>query len=54
MRKRFAHSERASWRQRFIAIARQAEAMEAVAPRRPVAGLVRTRIRVRFAAIASH
>jgi hypothetical protein len=53
MKNRFPNLHRASWRQRFVAIARQAAA-EPAAPRRPVDGVLRSRIRVRFAAISSH
>ena len=53
MKNRFPNPHRATWRQRFVAIARQAAA-EPAPPRRPAAGALRARIRVRFAAIASH
>ena len=61
MKNRFPHAHRTGWRQRFLAIARQADpirrtlAPAADAPtRRPVDGLARTRIRVRFAALRTH
>jgi len=63
MKNRFPATARAQWRQRFVAIARQAEAMgrpslaaadPSLAPRRPAAATVRAAIRVRFAAITSH
>jgi hypothetical protein len=58
MKNRFPTAHRATWRSRFVAIARQAEAAgrPGVAeglPRRPVDGAQRTAIRVRFAAISS-
>jgi hypothetical protein len=62
MKNRFPFLHRTGWRQRFVAIARQADAvvrrpaalsMEA-APRRPVDGDQRAQVRVRFAAITSH
>lgn len=63
MKNRFPATARAQWRQRFVAIARQAEAMghpavaaaePPAAPRRPAPAMVRSAIRVRFAAITSH
>ena len=63
MKNRFPATARAQWRQRFVAIARQAEAMgreamaaqePSTAPRRPAAATARAAIRVRFAAISSH
>ena len=60
MKNRFPHLHRAGWRQRFVAIARQADAMRLpalsaqAAPRRPAPAEARTAIRVRFAAITSH
>ena len=62
MKNRFPNVHRAGWRQRFVAIARQADplrrALPAPAsdapPRRPVGGLARTQIRVRFAALRTH
>jgi len=59
MKNRFPNPHRASWRSRFLAIARQAEAAgrpSAIAepfPRRPVDAARRAAIRVRFAAITS-
>jgi len=59
MKNRFPTPLRASWRSRFVAIARQAEgagrasAAAETFPRRPVDGAQRTAIRVRFAAITS-
>ena len=62
MKNRFPHIHRTGWRQRFVAIARQTDAVRRTLaapatdapPRRPVDGLARTRIRVRFAALRSH
>jgi hypothetical protein len=63
MKNRFPANYRAQWRQRFVAIARQADAMRRQAmagadpstpPRRPAAAAARAAIRVRFAAITSH
>ena len=61
MRNRFPHLHQSGWRQRFVAIARQADTTRRVpavaaemAPRRPVDAVVRSEIRVRFAAITSH
>jgi hypothetical protein len=61
MKNRFPATARAQWRQRFVAIARQAEAMGALvapeapaAPRRPAPPMARSALRVRFAAITSH
>ena len=53
MKKRFPDLHRATWRQRFVAIARQVSPAEAP-PRRPLEGAVRAKARVRVAAIASH
>lgn len=61
MKSRFPHNHRITWRQRFVAISRQADAARRmvapdsdVAPRRPGDGSARAEIRVRFAAITSH
>ena len=60
MKNRFPTLQRATWRSRFVAIARQADAARRApaaaadpAPRRPVAAAQRTAIRVRFAAITA-
>jgi len=59
MKNRFPTAHRATWRSRFLAIARQAEAAgrpgfaAETFPRRPVDGARRTALRVRFAAITS-
>ena len=62
MKNRFPTLYRATWRSRFIAIARQADTPSRVAeipprelaPRRPANPAARSAIRVRFAAIVSH
>jgi hypothetical protein len=60
MKNRFPSLNQASWRSRFVAIARQADAVrrepgesQDAAPRRPVPLSTRSAIRVRFAAITS-
>ena len=59
MKNRFPTLQRATWRSRFVAIARQADAVGRIPegaeslPRRPVAAAQRSAIRVRFAAISS-
>ena len=59
MKNRFPTAYRATWRSRFVAIARQAEgagrqgAAGESMPRRPADGAQRTAVRVRFAAITS-
>ena len=52
MKSRFPTDQRATWRQRFIAIARQAKPAER-APR-PASPAARAAVRVRFAALSSH
>jgi hypothetical protein len=62
MKNRFPTLHRATWRSRFIAIARQADTTSRVteiqprelAPRRAANPAVRSAIRVRFAALVSH
>jgi len=60
MKNRFPTLQRATWRSRFVAIARQADAVGQIPaagaqalPRRPAAAAQRPAIRVRFAAISS-
>jgi hypothetical protein len=57
MKNRFPTLHRMTWRTRFVAIARQADAARRApaadaAPRRPADGAQRAAIRVRFAAIS--
>jgi hypothetical protein len=61
MKNRFPTSHRNGWRQRFVAIARQADAArrgpprgDEGAPHRPRDPSARAAIRVRFVAISSH
>ncbi len=52
MKNRFPNDQRATWRQRFIAIARQAAPAER--PPRPANAAARAAVRVRFAALSAH
>lgn len=62
MKNRFPNVRRASWRQRFVAIARHADAMRRaigagvgdLPPRRQRLPGARAAVRVRFAALRSH